>query len=183
MNRIRIAFAAALWLGITAFAYAQEPEAEHKPPKQEEPRRNPDAAPPRQAEPKAQKPEKQENPNLPKESKESKESSKPAHQENGQPAQAGHARPSGKSAHIPEQKFKASFGRQHSFTVNRLINQTTIVPGQTQFVYSGYTFIVLDPWPAEWVFTDDCYIDYVDDEYFIFDVFHPGIRVALFVVG
>ena len=137
-------------------------------------------APPRQEEPKAQKPEKQENPNLP---KDSKESSKPAHEEKGQPAQAGHARPSGKSAHIPEQKFKASFGRQHSFTVKQVINQTTIVPGQTQFVYSGYTFIVLDPWPAEWVFTDDCYIDYVDDEYFMFDVFHPGIRVAVFVVG
>jgi type IV secretory pathway VirB10-like protein len=183
MNRIRIAFVTALLLGAAAFAYSQEPEAEHKPPKQEEPRRNPDAAPPRQEEPKAQKPEKQENPNLPKESKESKESSKPAHEGKGQPAQAGHARPAGKSAHIPDQKFKASFGRQHSFTVNRVINQTTIVPGQTQFVYTGYTFIVLDPWPAEWVFTDDCYIDYVDNEYFIFDVFHPGIRVALFVVG
>jgi len=46
-----------------------------------------------------------------------------------------------------------------------------------------YTFIFLDPWPAEWLLTDDCYIDYIDGEYFLLDAFHPGIRLALFVVG
>ena len=67
--------------------------------------------------------------------------------------------------------------------MNQVVRQTTIVAGQTQFVSSGFTFIFLDPWPAEWLFTDDCYIDYIDGDYFLFDVFHPGIRVALFVVG
>jgi hypothetical protein len=165
MNRMRIAFITALLLGTaTALAYAQEPQNEPKPPKQEEPRA------PRQEEPRPANPEKQEAP------KPSKE--QPKHEEK---AQQGHARPAGKSAHIPDPKFKANFGRQHTFAVKKVINTTTVVPGQTQFVYGGYTFIILDPWPSEWLFTDDCYIDYVDDEYFLIDVFHPGIRIVLFV--
>jgi hypothetical protein len=64
-----------------------------------------------------------------------------------------------------------------------VISTTTVVPNQTQFVFAGYTFIFLDPWPADWLLSDECYIDYVDDEYFLFDAFYPGIRVALFVVG
>ena len=189
MNRTRIAATLALFLLLfVGLAYAQEPQEQPKPrPEEARPEPKREAAPPahqsqdeakpsRQEEAKPSKPEKQESSKAPKESK-------PAHEEKGQESQQGHARPAGKSAHIPDPKFKASFGRQHSFKVNQVIQQTTVVPGQTQFVYSGYTFVILDPWPAEWLFTDDCYIDYVDDDYFLFDAFHPGIRIALFVVG
>jgi len=186
MNRVRIALALTCLLLFTGFARAQEPQEEPKPkpeqsrpepkPETAPPRNQPETKPPRQEEPKPQKPEKQEVPKPPKESK-------PGHEEKGQMGEKGQARPAGKSAHIPDPKFKASFGRQHAFKVNQVIRQTTIVPGQTQFVYSGFTFVILDPWPAEWLFTDDCFIDYVDEEYFLFDPFHPGIRVALFVVG
>jgi hypothetical protein len=48
---------------------------------------------------------------------------------------------------------------------------------------AGYTFVILDPWPEAWLFGDDCYIDYLDGDYFLFDVFHPEIRVALLVIG
>lgn len=87
----------------------------------------------------------------------------------------------GRTAHIPDSQFKAKFGHPHSFAVNRVVTQITIIPRQTQFVYGGYTFVFLDPWPAAWMFTDDCYIDYVDDQYFLFDPLHPEIRVALLV--
>jgi hypothetical protein len=81
---------------------------------------------------------------------------------------------------IPEEKFRASFGREHHFHVERarIINQA-----QPQFVYSGYTFELADPWPAEWSFDDDCYIEYVDDDYYLIDTFHPGIRILVFVIG
>ena len=36
--------------------------------------------------------------------------------------------------------------------------------------------------PAEWTYDDDCYVDYVDGEYFLFDLRHPGVRIALMVV-
>jgi hypothetical protein len=81
---------------------------------------------------------------------------------------------------IPEEKFRASFGREHHFHVERarIINQA-----QPEFVYSGYTFELANPWPAEWSFDDDCYIEYVDDDYYLIDTFHPGIRILVFVIG
>jgi hypothetical protein len=205
MNRIRIAVTLVFFLVFVGLAYAQEPQEQPKPRPEEarpepgreasqpahqtqeeaKPSRQDEAKPPRQDEAKPPKAEKQESPKASRESQ-------PAHEEKGevdqqgrgaQASQQGRARPAGKSAHIPDPKFKASFGRPHSFRVNQVIQQTTVVPGQTQFIYSGYTFVILDPWPAEWLYTDDCYIDYVDDDYFLFDAFHPGIRVALFVVG
>jgi hypothetical protein len=176
MNLKRIAFAIALFLCVTAVAYSQEPGAEPKPPKQEEHPKMEEPKAPRPEEAKPPKSEKQESPKMQGE----KEESKPAHEEKDH---QGHARPAGKSAHIPDPKFKANFGHQHTFAVKQVIHETRVVPGQTQFVYGGYSFIIVDPWPSVWLYSDDCYIDYVDDDYFLFDVMHPGIRVALFVVG
>jgi hypothetical protein len=88
------------------------------------------------------------------------------------------AAPSGKGGHIPDNKFRANFGRQHTF----VIKQTTIVQGQTGFVYGGYSFVIAEGWPAGWAYTDDCYIDYIDGEYFLFDLLHPGVQIMLVVV-
>ena len=91
--------------------------------------------------------------------------------------QSGHARPAGKGGHIPDDKFRAHFGQGHHFNA-----RTIIVQGQPQFQYGGYTFEFVDAWPVGWAYTDDCYIDYVDGEYFLFDLLHPGVRIALVVV-
>jgi hypothetical protein len=100
---------------------------------------------------------------------------------NARPAAQGNAgavgHPKGKSARIPDDRFRSNFGRSHTFVVQR----TTVVQGQPGFVSGGVNFIFLDPWPADWAYTDDCYVDYVDGEYFLFDLLHPGIRIALFV--
>lgn len=88
-----------------------------------------------------------------------------------------------KGKKIPDQKFKQSFGREHTVKVNKIITTTTIVPGQTQFVYAGVPFVFVDPWPAGWAFTDDCYIDFVDDEYVLVNPYHPGVYVTLMVGG
>jgi hypothetical protein len=81
---------------------------------------------------------------------------------------------------IPDDRFRTSFGREHHFHVERarIINQA-----QPEFVYSGYTFQLADPWPAEWSYDDDCYIEYVDDDYYLFDAYHPGFRILVFVIG
>lgn len=91
---------------------------------------------------------------------------------------AQHAKPAGKSAHIPDDQFRQRFGRQHTVVINRPV----IVEGQPRFQYGGYWFVIYDPWPAEWAYTDQCYIDYEDGDYYLFDLMHPGVRVALFVV-
>jgi hypothetical protein len=57
-----------------------------------------------------------------------------------------------------------------------------VVEGRPRFEYGGYTFVLVDPWPPEWAYSDDCYIDDVDGEYFLFDTRHPGAQLALILV-
>ena len=181
MNRIRTLLVAALVLGISSIVSAQEPERE-KPAEPEAPK----AAPaPKPQEPKEAKPEKAEKPEPEKQPKEkpSKDAMKPAHEDKAAKEQMIQGGGSRKGGHIPDPQFKSSFGRQHSFSVNRVITQRTVVVNQTQFVYGGYTFLFVDPWPAEWAYTDDCYIDYINEEYVLVDVLHPGVYVALVVVS
>jgi hypothetical protein len=115
------------------------------------------------------------------------EQEKPSKQENGKPAHEGQDRKTaeanqgrvGKGAHIPDDKFRAHFGRQHTFVVNRPV----IVEGQPRFQYAGYWFEIVEPWPVAWAYTDSCYVDFIGGEYFLFDELHPGVRVMVFVVS
>lgn len=195
MNRTRIALASVVLLGLGVFGYAQNTGSQLSQSQvstqrsrvlnQEEPK-HPEVAPPQQQpETAAPQEEPKEKPARPEKEERAKpqEQPKAGHEEHGKTAEQGHARPAGKSAHIPDPKFKANFGRQHTFKATQVITTTTIVPNQTQFVFSGYTFIFLDPWPAGWLLTDDCFIDFIGDEYVLVDVLHPGVTVALFVVG
>jgi hypothetical protein len=79
---------------------------------------------------------------------------------------------------IPDDHFRAHFGREHHFRVSRPV----IIEGRPRFQYSGYWFEILDPWPVGWSYDDECYIDYVDDGYYLFDPRYPGVRAALVVV-
>jgi hypothetical protein len=81
--------------------------------------------------------------------------------------------------HIPDNDFRAHFGRQHTFHVQR---SQVINVSQPIIVFSGYSFELVDPWPAEWSFDDDCYIDEIDNNYFLFDEMHPGMQIAVFIV-
>ena len=63
-----------------------------------------------------------------------------------------------------------------------MINRPVIVENRPRFQYRGYWFEIVDPRPVGWAYTDDCYIDYIDGEYFLFDLLHPGVRIAVFVV-
>ncbi len=194
MNRILIALASVLLLGLPVFCYAQDsgsqlPQSQvstqHSRVLNQEEQKHPEAAPQQQqpeTAPPPQKPE-EEKPARPEKEEKPQEQPKAGHEEHGKTGGEAHARPAGKSAHIPDPKFKASFGRQHTFKATQVITTTTIVPNQTQFIFAGYTFIFLDPWPAGWLLTDDCFIDFVGDEYVLVDAFHPGVTVALFVVG
>jgi hypothetical protein len=78
---------------------------------------------------------------------------------------------------IPDDKFRANFGRQHTFRV-----QTQVVQGQPRFQYSGYWFALSNPWPGDWAYTDDCYVDYINGEYVLIDLSHPGVEIPLVVV-
>ncbi|MFZ0951833.1 MAG: hypothetical protein WAN17_06180 [Candidatus Sulfotelmatobacter sp.] len=168
-----------LLIGGSALVYAQDdkPQQEDKPAQQEELKKQDEAKPGHQDEAKPSKQEKQEDKQMQKqEEKNSHDQGKPEGQEHPE-QQMEHARQGGKSAHIPDDKFRAHFGRSHTFKA-----RTVIVEGQPQFQYGGYSFQLVDAWPVGWAYTDDCYIDYIDGEYFLFDLLHPGVRVAIIVV-
>lgn len=101
------------------------------------------------------------------------------HPDNAHPEQAHEAgRPAGKRVdRIPDDKFRQNFGREHVTVINRPV----IVEGRPSFQFGGYWFGISQPWPAGWAYTDQVYVDYIDGEYFLFDVLHPGVRVALVV--
>ena len=167
LTRVLSASALSLLLGTTALVYAQEQHEDAKP--QDEPR--PEASQPAQDEAKPQKQDQDRDKSGQAEDKAAKKADAKAAKQ----AQSASNRSGGR---IPEDKFRVHFGRQHTFAVNHV----TTVGGQPRFQYGGYSFIIVDAWPMGWAYTDQCYIDYIDGEYFLFDLLHPGVQVALVVV-
>jgi hypothetical protein len=76
---------------------------------------------------------------------------------------------------IPNATFTASFGREHTFSVNEI----TVVSGQPRFQYGGYWLGLGVPWPGGWGYADPTYIEFVDGQYYMFNVRHPGVRVEI----
>jgi hypothetical protein len=186
MTRFRIALSTILLISCAALAHAQDPKPEPKAQPQPEPQAQqpgePNVPPPDSkpaSKTKEMPPPRQDESKTPHQKQDdAKPGDTKSHEQQGQAQQGEHRRRAGKSAHIPDDKFRASFGRQHKVVINRPV----IVEGVPRFQFAGFWFEIVDPWPAEWLYTDDCYIDYVDGEYFLFDLLHPGVRIALFVV-
>jgi len=157
-------------------AYAQQ-QQDQTPPKQDESKPKKDEARP----PKAQAEAKDRT--APAKAQPRDEKQQPARDDRNasRPMQA--QKGGGQHGRISDNDYHAHFGQQHSFTVRRVITTTRIVPNQTRFVYGGYTFVFVEAWPVGWAVTDDCYIDYIDGEYVLIDVAHPGVQITLNIVG
>jgi len=87
----------------------------------------------------------------------------------------------GRGRRIPDDRFRAGFGRQHTFHVQRG-GGAGAGGGAQRFQYGGYWFEYTEAWPGDWGYDDDFYIDYVDDDYYLYDLRHPGVRVLVIVV-
>jgi hypothetical protein len=83
---------------------------------------------------------------------------------------------------IPQERFRASFGREHWF---RIHTRPVIYMGYPRFAYGGFSFLLVDPWPEywaeDWYASDDVYIDY-DDGYYLYNRRYPGVALAITVV-
>lgn len=121
----------------------------------------------RQKQPEASRPQEQPRP---------KDNDRRAAQDNGR---GRNQNASGRGRRIPDDQFRSHFGKQHTFHVQR---SQIVNVSQPVVIYGGYSFQLVDAWPADWAYDDDCYIDDVDGEYFLFDVLHPGIRIAVFII-
>jgi hypothetical protein len=93
-----------------------------------------------------------------------------------QPQQrANRGQSAGRQGQIPDDRFRASFGRAHTFRVNRADFQGR----SRRFQYGGYWFNVLNPWPVGWLYTDNVYVDYMNGGYFLCDPVHPGVYLSI----
>ena len=82
---------------------------------------------------------------------------------------------------IPQDRFRAHFGRAHCFRVHR--NPIIVVNGYPRFQYVGFWFSLVDPWPEywsrTWYETDDVYVDYVNDGYYLYNRRDPKVAIAV----
>jgi hypothetical protein len=84
---------------------------------------------------------------------------------------------------IPDARFSMYFGTGHHFRIGGL--PILFVGGYPRFQYDGYWITFVDPWPdnwnPDWYETDDVYLEYTDDGYYLYDSNYPAIGIAVTV--
>jgi hypothetical protein len=82
---------------------------------------------------------------------------------------------------IPDDRFRGAFGPDHGFRIYGRPFQ--VVGGYPRFQYSGYWFSLVDPWPEywanNWYDTDDVYVTYVDNGYYLYNRRYPSVGIAI----
>jgi hypothetical protein len=112
----------------------------------------------------------QEQKNAQQQDRNNKQEEKNAQQQRSQPAQrAGGSR-------IPDDRYRANFGREHSFRVSH-----NDYDRDRRFQYGGYWFGFVDAWPTNWLYTQDVFVVEIDGMYYLCNPMYPGINVALSV--
>ena len=60
-----------------------------------------------------------------------------------------------------------------------------VIGGFPRFQYGGYWFSLVDPWPnswaSNWYETDDIYVVYADNGYYMYNQRYPGVGLAISV--
>ncbi len=142
-----------LTLGAAAPLYAQEEHA------QQEDKKVQQEKPAQQEEKKAQQQE---------EKKPQQEKSAVQHEQQAQ-------RASGSQGRIPNDRYKANFGREHTFRV------TQGDFNNHRFQYGGYWFGFAAPWPSNWLYTQDVFVVDIGGVYYLCNPMYPGVNVELIV--
>ena len=152
-----------LALGVAASAFAQE---QHE---QDEPKAKPEVQEEKKAQP--EKPAKQEQKPAPAQAKNTEQEPKNVSPAKNS-AQQQHAGNNG-GGRIPADKFKANFGQQHSFRVSAGDYRNH------RFQYGGYSFGFVDPWPSNWLYTQNVYVVEMNGVYYLCNASFPGVKLAL----
>jgi outer membrane biosynthesis protein TonB len=117
----------------------------------------------------------QKNKNAEQQNKNAEHEQPAAHQ---QQQHSSHATPVQEAQHggrIPDDRFRAHFGQEHRFRV------TQANYSSHRFQYGGYWFGFVDPWPSNWLYTQDVYVVDIDGVYYLCNAMYPGVNVALSV--
>jgi hypothetical protein len=78
---------------------------------------------------------------------------------------------------IPDDKYREHFGREHTFHVGHPVAEG----GRYRFAYGGYNFYYTQAWPAGWGYDDDVYVIEINGVYYLMNVAHPGVQLALVI--
>jgi hypothetical protein len=186
--------ATALALLLAGVAYPQQEQEKEKPAQQQEkpaeqpkeqPKEKPKQAPRQQQdqEKQQQQTEKKQQDQQKQVTKQQQEEQKQQQRQQPQVAKQHQTDPQQRDAQhsdrnhgqrIPDDRFRASFGREHTFRVERRDDR--------RFQFGGFWFTYNEAWPGDWAYSDDVYVDYIDGEYYLIDMRHPAVRLLL-VVG
>jgi len=145
----------------------QEPKPDDQPKPKPEPKQQPAPAPRPEDKQKQEDERRQQDEKQRREQPQTRNDRTPVQQ---QPQERGH----GRGQRIPEERFRASFGREHHFRVTHHEDR--------RFQYGGYYFELVEAWPADWIFDDDCIIEADGDDYYLVDIVHPERRVLVIIV-
>jgi hypothetical protein len=153
-----------LSLGIGIPAYAQQEQHE-----QEENKDKPAQEKEKKAQP--EKSVKPEEKNAKQEERNTRPEQKSVPEQHAQAAKPG--KPEGHAGRIPDDRFKANFGREHSFRVSEGDYRNH------RFQYGGYWFGFASAWPSNWLYTQDVFVIEIDGVYYLCNASYPGVNLML----
>jgi hypothetical protein len=159
-----------LTLGAAAPAYAQQDQHDQQEekkvrPSQDEKKAQPDK-PVKPEEKGAQQPEKNAKP-------EERNAKQP--QKEGKPGEPAQRAGDNRNGRIPDDRYKANFGREHTFHVSQGDY------GNRRFQYGGYSFGFVGAWPTNWLYTQNVYVIDIDGVYYLCNPMYPGVNIVLSV--
>jgi hypothetical protein len=160
-----------LTLGIAAPAYAQQEQHDQQEEQKAKPDQDGKTAQPAKPAMQEEKATKQEDKNTKPENNAKQEDKNvaPAEKNAGSEQHATGNR----GGQIPADKFKANFGQQHSFRVSQSDYSNH------SFRYGGYSFGFVDPWPNNWLYTQNVYVIDINGVYYLCNPMFPGVNLEL----
>ncbi len=178
MRLLSVIGTSVLALAIAVPVYAQQEQHDQKEeekgkPAQENEKKAQPAKPEKQNEKNAQqqpKNNKQEEKSAQQQNKNNQQEEKNAQRQHSQPAQRAGGNGGGR---IPDDRYKANFGREHSFRVSEGDYRNH------RFQYGGYWFGFEGVWPSNWLYTQDVFVIEIDGVYYLCNPMYPGVNIAL----
>ena len=119
---------------------------------------------------------KQGDKNTRKEENNARPADKNAHEQHAQEAKPSSHEEHARGNRIPDDRFRANFGREHSFRVSESDYRR-----DRRFQYGGYWFGFVQPWPSNWLYTQDVFVVEIDGVYYLCNPNYPGVNITLSV--
>lgn len=113
----------------------------------------------------------QEQKNAQQQERNNQQEQKNAQQQSGKQEQHAGGNRGGR---IPDDRFRANFGREHRFRVSQADYSR-----DRRFQYGGYSFGFVDPWPTNWLYTEDVFVVEIDGVYYLCNATYPGVNITL----